>query len=65
MTVKQAKAHPAYERAALWAKGHGFCGGMDSMDFGNAVIAYLSGYNRAKKEWKYSRTWSQESDQEM
>ena len=50
MKIKSVKRHPAYERACIWCRSNGIRGGMDGMDYGIAVMAYLAGYNRAKKE---------------
>ena len=50
MTNEKAKRHPAYRQACSWCRNNGIRGTMDDMDFGIPVMAYLAGYNRAKKE---------------
>ena len=52
MKIKKAKGHPAYKRACCWCSNNNISGGMDSMEYGIAVMAYLAGYNRAKKKMR-------------
>ena len=49
MTIDEAKHHPAYKQACTWCRTNGITGTMDDMDFGIPVMAYLDGYDKAKK----------------
>lgn len=50
MTINSAKKHPAFKKACDYAYRVGFKGGMDNPEFGQIVMAYLTGYNNARKE---------------
>ena len=52
MTIDEAKRHPAYKKACYWCHKNGITGTMSDMDFGIPVMAYLAGYDKAKKEKK-------------
>ena len=49
MTTEQARRHPAYQAACRYARSVGLTGGMDDMDYGITVLAYLHGYDNAKR----------------
>ena len=49
MTIDEAKRHKAYRQACEWCRKNGIRGTMDDMDFGIPVMAYLAGYDKAKK----------------
>ena len=42
--------HPAFKNACYYAYRQGFRGGMSEPEFGWIVMAYLAGYNKAKKK---------------
>ena len=52
MTIEQARKHPAYQSACQYARSIGITGGMDEMDYGLIVLAYLHGYDNAKRKKK-------------
>ena len=52
MTIEEARNHTAYKKACHWCHKNDIRGTMDDMDFGIPVMAYLTGYDRAKKEKK-------------
>ena len=50
MTIEQAKKHPFYNTACTFARRMGLSGGMDNMEYGLIVMAYLSGYNKGYRD---------------
>ena len=50
MTIKDAMNHPYYKTACTCAYQCGYKGGMDNMEFGLIVMAYLKGYNKGYRD---------------